>query len=87
MNRNRPTSEHERPTPCPHCGYLTEASTAVGHSNKPRPGSVTVCFKCGGVSEFTETMALVPFDVSKLDPEAAALVKRARSLIGGRKPS
>lgn len=86
MTRNRPTSEHAA-TPCPHCGYVVECATAVGHSKQAGPGSVTVCIKCAGVSEYTPTMTLVPFDPAKLDPEAAALVKRARSLISGRRPS
>jgi len=85
--RKRVLTTEYAPTTCPHCGYVVECATSMQDMNAPRPGCVTVCIKCAGVSQFTPTMSLIPFDARKLDPEAAELVRRARRLISSRRPS
>ena len=32
---------------CPGCGYLSNATSGLGHSEAPAPGSVTLCLACG----------------------------------------
>lgn len=80
------TSVH-RKTGCPHCGYKVDHATSLQGKHTPAPGSVTVCIKCAGVSQYTETMDLASFDPALLDPEAADLVAKARKLILSRRPS
>lgn len=40
------------PTPdihCPACGYLSDATSGLGHSHAPSEGAVTICLACGAL--------------------------------------
>jgi hypothetical protein len=77
-------------TSCPHCGYEVDRATSAMKHNPGavcRPGAVTVCLSCGGVSAYSEAMKLEPFDAAKLDPLAARTVRRLQNAIARSKPS
>jgi hypothetical protein len=41
---------------CSRCGYRMDATTSAFGEHKPKPGDVSLCMACGGVSVFTETL-------------------------------
>jgi len=74
-----------QPTPCPFCGYAIDAHAAVGHEqHMPEPGNISVCFRCAGVSKYTEQLSLDPMTEEELtlikveDPETYYYVQRIR---------
>lgn len=46
-------------TECPACGARHDRTTSVNCSNGPKPGDITVCFKCGCICEFNHDLFLV----------------------------
>lgn len=55
---------------CPYC--LHKVDSAINEFDEtvlPSKGDITLCIKCGEVSEFNEEMNLIKFNVSQLDVE------------------
>jgi len=63
------TTTELTPSPCPYCGHLLElASGRPG--TRPVPGSLSVCIRCGEISQFDSDMKLQKSDIEdwlKLD--------------------
>lgn len=56
-----PMTSHEMPNPCQclFCGYqLDMASNVPGQTSQPKPGDVTMCFKCGGFMTFDDDLVM-----------------------------
>jgi hypothetical protein len=53
---------------CPHCGYKTDAATAVNEAETraPEPGDFSVCFGCGEINKFDDHMALIKVSATTL---------------------
>lgn len=50
-----------RPTPCPYCGRANDrAFEADDADHLPKPGDVSVCFRCAGLGFFTEEGVRLP---------------------------
>jgi len=65
-------------------------ATSVQGMKKPTPGSLAICLKCGGVNQYGSALELRAYDATgleKRDPEAAALIAKARRFIKERAPS
>jgi hypothetical protein len=43
-------------SPCLSCGRMLDAATGVGHKNKPRPGSISICLTCGHIQAYGAEM-------------------------------
>lgn len=43
---------------CPWCGELRDAATSFENAS-PRPGDVSICAGCGGLTKFDENLELV----------------------------
>lgn len=43
---------------CPSCAKVMDAVSGVDHDEAPRPGDVSLCFDCGAVLIFTDTLGL-----------------------------
>jgi hypothetical protein len=57
---------------CPHCGYVVDStSSARGDDATPREGSITICFRCEGVSVFRADLTL-RLPTSAEEPEIRA---------------
>lgn len=41
---------------CLICGYKLDAATGLGHDEGPRPGSITICFRCGAVMKLDDEL-------------------------------
>ncbi len=56
---------------CLLCGYKFECASTLGddESERPEPGSLSVCMKCGAVAKFAADLSVVPLT----DEEAAAI--------------
>jgi hypothetical protein len=39
---------------CLNCGYKLDAATGVNHDDRPRPGNLLICFRCGAVMKFDD---------------------------------
>lgn len=46
------------PSPCPGCGTENDMATSATGADKPHPGSISVCFRCGHISAFDEALRL-----------------------------
>lgn len=42
---------------CLNCGELLDGATGVDTGNRPRPGSITVCFYCGHVAVIADDLS------------------------------
>lgn len=42
---------------CPHCGHKNDCASSL-EGKVPRPGDVSVCFRCVGVGLFTEDLTV-----------------------------
>lgn len=71
------------PAKCPSCGTNLTHAAALGATERPKAGDLTVCAYCATPLEWTpdlELRALAPSELVQLrlfEPEAAALVDRA----------
>lgn len=53
---------------CLRCGYKFEdASTLEDKDEKPGPGSLSVCIKCGAVAKFGDDLTVVPLTADEAD--------------------
>lgn len=55
---------------CPHCGYQTDSAAAVsgGPTNvQPKPGDLSICFRCRGLAVFTATGLRFPTEQESAD--------------------
>ncbi len=53
---------------CPYCLHKTDSAiNEFDESVKPSIGDITLCIKCGEVSEFDKKMKLIKFNISQLD--------------------
>jgi hypothetical protein len=71
---------------CSVCGYKTNAATGAPSSgqHRPSPGDLTICLKCGELSQFDENMRLVSPSLDamlQLDAEQMAEITLAQKLI------
>lgn len=48
---------------CPNCGYLKHGEGP----EPPKPGYSSICFNCGVLLQYDETLDLVPLDWSKFE--------------------
>lgn len=75
---------HTTPTAaCPACGYETDrASNAGTDSDQPKPGDISLCFRCGAINTFTPGLGLEAQDLDLLPPrvkrEALSLQSQIR---------
>ena len=46
------------PSPCLHCGALTDTAFSVGGDNAPSPGAITLCIECGHIMAFADDLTL-----------------------------
>jgi hypothetical protein len=83
MKLNVAKRPNVRPSPCPHCGYLSDCASGIGTKNLPRPGlSVGLCIHCGAVNGYDEQLRLVALDAMELlrfelDPKSGPGLKVA----------
>lgn len=66
---------------CPHCQKLLDAFTAVGHQNRPKPGSVTICSRCVEPLEFDASMNLIPITGQALSEIDLPSFQRAQQIV------
>lgn len=56
-----------RPSRCPHCGYNTDAATALaGPTLRPSPGDLSVCLGCGEALQYDRRLRLVRISAAEL---------------------
>lgn len=53
------------PTPEMKCLYCGKAICAATGEGEPRPGSLSVCIRCGAVSKFADDLTLRAFTASE----------------------
>lgn len=46
-------------SPCPYCGYITDAASGDGI---PKKDCISICIQCAGLSQFNEDMSLRKID-------------------------
>lgn len=66
---------HHRPSRCPGCNHVLNATSDPKGRGAPRPGDLTICIDCGTVLRFDafyRLSALTPEDIEKL-PKATAI--------------
>jgi hypothetical protein len=70
---------------CPTCGYEMEAATSLkDKSDRPEPGSFTLCLKCGEIFVFTDALTLRLVELNDLvgvDKETGDLLTLAQRII------
>jgi hypothetical protein len=55
---------------CPYCNRMVDSAlNEFDQSVSPIVGDITLCIKCGEVSEFDSEMNLIKFNVSKMNSE------------------
>jgi hypothetical protein len=90
MKRTQIRAQHDRPGACPHCGYLFECASGVGHDDAPSPGAITVCIHCAGIAIFGEGLAMRKPTLAELTAlegtEAGRHIDRLRSAIRASRP-
>jgi hypothetical protein len=65
MNKNFVKKCH-----CPYCSHSVDSAiNEFDETVLPVAGDITLCIKCGEVSEFDADMTLIKFNVSKLSAE------------------
>lgn len=68
---------------CPACGYFADRVTGIGHSQKPRPGDITVCVGCGCICEFDKDLQMVLIPEDKIPADCTA--RKARIMVRQRR--
>jgi predicted nucleic-acid-binding Zn-ribbon protein len=67
---------------CPYCGHNFDSASMPGDETiRPVPGDITLCIKCGEVSQFGDEMELSPFNVSQLNLEQLKDIRQKQYLI------
>jgi hypothetical protein len=83
------------PAVCPSCGKIHDGASKVedeipASPARPKPGDLSICARCGALSQYTRDLDLVSFDESELDDRTRATIAEARRAIslvwGSRKP-
>jgi hypothetical protein len=57
---------------CPGCGNKMDGASGIDHNDKPDPGDIGVCIKCGLIVVYTEDLKLriaTPFDLAECHPD------------------
>lgn len=69
---------------CPICSYRIDAHTPTKEADdgiyEPRPGDLSICFKCGNLNKFDGSMNLVVFndeDKERMENEDPETLKEA----------
>jgi len=52
---------------CPTCHYKMDATTAVFEKATPKKGDISVCMKCGTVTQFDEKLRMVALTSKEVD--------------------
>lgn len=78
---------------CPVCGYQTDCASRVvnvsGDSGAPRPGDLTLCFKCGEILIFDEDLksrTACLDDLLGMDDAQSAVLDRLQKKIRSERP-
>lgn len=71
---------------CPHCGRMQEVHLGPD-SASPTPGDLSICWKCTGVSQYTETLDLQELPADRAielmaNPEVQKMLRLMRSVKG-----
>lgn len=74
------------PSPCPGCGVVNDMATSAGGKNRPSPGSISICFRCGHISAFSEDMRLRELTDAEMHevaghPKIIAIMKARKKVI------
>lgn len=56
MTKRDPDTHKLASLACLNCGTNLDAATGVGHHNAPKPGSITICIRCGHIMAFSDQM-------------------------------
>lgn len=69
---------------CPCCGSVHDAASGVNCHDRPVPGDVTICIKCGAICRFERgmTMSLIGDTSLPLFDEARKIQKKVRQVRG-----
>lgn len=67
-------------TECPHCGRVN-THHATANPVEPSPGDLSLCWKCGGISVFTEDGIRKPTDEEAAEFDQDPDVKKYRYAI------
>ena len=77
--------------PCPNCSNKLEAATGVGHDHAPSLGSLSLCFYCGALLQFTAAglvrLSKVPDDADESTRRTVALAREAILKLRGKAAS
>jgi hypothetical protein len=75
---------------CPYCGYHPDAATSASGFHVPEVGDITICFNCGEVGRFDETMKLAKVTaqelVENLDVRHLVILERMQVFLKERGP-
>jgi hypothetical protein len=67
---------------CPYCSHKVESAiNEFDEEVLPTVGDITLCIKCGEVSEFNEEMQLIKFNVSRMSIEDLLDIRRKQIYI------
>lgn len=61
---------HIKPSPCPACGHVMDAATAVFDDVTPKPGDATVCINCAALLQFADDLSYKPANTHELPLDA-----------------
>jgi len=78
------TTTMHRMSLCPECGTEIDASTSVTRPKRPRPGDLSVCFKCGALLTYNADLsvrALPPEEFAALPAETQVTLIGTRELL------
>lgn len=51
---------------CPECNYISDATAGLNCEDEPNVGDISICFKCGAITEFDEDLQLIEMSDEKL---------------------
>lgn len=71
-------------TDCPYCGRLINAATGVDVGTTPSPGAVSICFYCGEILVFTDTLSYrkpTPEELIDITTEAPILNRLQKGIL------
>ncbi len=64
---------------CPYCGYFTDRVGSLEANLTPSKGDVSLCIRCGNISEFGEKLKLVKFNLDTLTLEEKEEITRIKT--------